>query len=64
MGAYCRTRGSVKEDHSEDLGVSKRICLMLKWILNWIGDVDWLYLTHNKFQWLAVLNRVVNIQVS
>jgi len=44
-------------DHSEDLSVDGKI--ILRWKI-----VDWLYLSQDRDQWRAVVNTVMNLQVS
>jgi hypothetical protein len=48
------------KDHLEDIGINAKI--ILEWILG-KQDIDWIHLAHERDQWQALLNTVINIQV-
>jgi hypothetical protein len=50
-----------KEDHSEDLGVDRRI--ILEWILGKWEIVDWIHVDWDKDQWRALVNTVMEFLV-
>ena len=52
-----------KEGHLEDPGGDERI--ILKWIFKkWDGGMGWIDLTQDMDRWWAVVNAVMNLQVS
>jgi predicted ATPase len=49
-------------NHLEDPGVDGRI--ILKWISkSLMDDMDWIYLSHNRDRWMALVNAVMNLRV-
>jgi hypothetical protein len=49
-------------NHSEELGVDGKI--ILEWILGkWWNAVDWFHLAHNRGQWRALVNTVMDLRV-
>jgi hypothetical protein len=45
----------------EDQGVDGK--MGSEWIMDWLGGVDWIQLSQDRDQWLAVVNAVMNLQV-
>jgi hypothetical protein len=50
-----------KRDHLENLGLDKRI--ILKFILNIIGSVDWIDVAQIRGRLLTLVNAVMNFRV-
>jgi hypothetical protein len=50
-----------ERDHLEDQAAGGWI--ILKWILGW-GGMDWIDLAPDREQWRALVNMVMNVQVS
>jgi hypothetical protein len=46
---------------SVNLGVGGRI--IVEWILNWFGGLDWINQVHVRDKWRAVVNTVMNVGV-
>jgi hypothetical protein len=47
--------------HLEDPDIDGRI--ILKWMRNWMGRMDWIDGTQNRDRWWTVVNAVVNLQL-
>jgi hypothetical protein len=55
--------GNVKEgDRLEDTGIDGRIILR-RIFRRWGGSMDWIGLTQDTDQWLALVNAVMNLRV-
>jgi hypothetical protein len=49
-------------DHSEDLGIDRKIIRMDLREIGWEG-VDWIHLAQDRDQWQALVNMIMNPQV-
>jgi hypothetical protein len=50
-----------KGDHLEDPGVDWRI--ILKWIIGWMGGMDWIKLAQDRDRRRTLVNTVMNLRV-